>query len=135
MLRWDQIRQLLTNEIGMPRARELLRAEYGCLAVRLAAALPESNRSAFLDRLLAEQDVSRADIERLLESFDPGSVDPEPTIEAPSPVCVCGHPLSQHSYRSAGMEGDGRIHGMILGCDVTGCACGPGCIHEGFVPR
>lgn len=37
-------------------------------------------------------------------------------------TCVCGHAKSMHI----------RISG-VLGCTIAGCACGPGCIHEGFV--
>lgn len=37
-------------------------------------------------------------------------------------ACVCGHAKSDHARR------DG-----VLACTVAGCACGPGCIHEGFV--
>jgi hypothetical protein len=39
-------------------------------------------------------------------------------------TCVCEHPKSQHA-----------ISGGVLACTVKGCACGPGCIHEGFVDR
>lgn len=131
---WDQIRESLALEIGRPEAVRLLRAEYNLLAVRLAAAVPASKRNAFLVSLLDAQDLSRADIDRLLASYAPASVDPEPTIEMASPVCVCGHSLSDHSYRSAGPETGGAV-GMVLGCDAPGCACGPGCIHEGFVAR
>lgn len=38
------------------------------------------------------------------------------------PQCVCLHQLSLHEER------DG-----VLACTVDDCACGPGCIHEGFV--
>lgn len=43
-------------------------------------------------------------------------------MTAPSPEqgrCVCGHEKSEHRY--------------VLGCTVLDCACGPGCIHAGFV--
>lgn len=38
------------------------------------------------------------------------------------PRCVCTHQLSFHAKK------DG-----VLACTVDDCACGPGCIHEGFV--
>lgn len=46
-------------------------------------------------------------------------------IDPPSPdkLCVCGHPRSKHSPR------DG-----VLACTIEYCACGPGCIHDGYVP-
>lgn len=39
-------------------------------------------------------------------------------------VCVCGHPRAAH----APFKG-------VLTCIIPNCACGPGCIHEGFVDR
>lgn len=38
--------------------------------------------------------------------------------------CVCDHGLSSHEPPAD--------HGK---CFVAGCACGPGCIHEGFVSK
>jgi hypothetical protein len=37
-------------------------------------------------------------------------------------MCVCTHPKARHH----------KVNG-VLKCAVDGCACGPGCIHEGFV--
>jgi hypothetical protein len=38
--------------------------------------------------------------------------------QKPTDMCVCGHPRSAHFANK---------------CTVPLCACGPGCIHEGFV--
>jgi hypothetical protein len=38
-------------------------------------------------------------------------------------VCVCGHTRGEHAYQDRG----------AIKCRAAGCACGPGCIHEGFV--
>ena len=45
-------------------------------------------------------------------------------LPAEDAVCVCDHTASEHSHRQG-----------VLACDVAGCACGPGCIHTGFVDR
>jgi hypothetical protein len=42
--------------------------------------------------------------------------------EAVARVCVCGHARSKHK----------RVTGRLK-CVIDGCACGPGCIHEGLV--
>ena len=39
-------------------------------------------------------------------------------------MCVCDHPQAQHT-----------LQGGVLACTVDGCACGPGCIHDGFVGK
>ena len=115
MRNWGEIRDLLAPHLGMVRARELIRAEYDSLAVRLAMAVPARDRGDFLDRMV-ERDFTHAEL--VGSPLGTGAVDPEPTIEAPSPICSCGHPLSGHSLRSAG---DGRV---ILGCGVAGCNLG-----------
>ena len=47
------------------------------------------------------------------------------------PMCVCKHPLSQHEDSLARFpNGD-----LVLNCTAEFCACGPGCIHEGFVSK
>lgn len=43
-------------------------------------------------------------------------------------MCVCGHPRSRHASKPSG-----ALPPTVLACTVPGCACGPGCIHEGFV--
>ena len=47
-------------------------------------------------------------------------------LSLPAPTedrgCVCGHWRSVHK----------RVDG-VLKCTASGCACGPGCIHDGFV--
>ncbi len=44
-------------------------------------------------------------------------------------MCVCDHPRSQHEHMTS-------AHGApVLGCTVPDCACGPGCIHGGFVDK
>jgi hypothetical protein len=40
------------------------------------------------------------------------------------PLCVCGHPKSMHQPFG---------EGAMLACVAVGCACRPGCIHDGFV--
>lgn len=45
-------------------------------------------------------------------------------LAAPDPMCVCDHPLSSHELR-----------GGVMACRAEGCACGPGCIHDGFVDK
>jgi len=42
--------------------------------------------------------------------------------------CVCGHILSAHREMPST-----NLPPTVLGCTIPGCACGPGCIHEGFV--
>jgi hypothetical protein len=37
-------------------------------------------------------------------------------------ACVCGHIKADHVDRAG-----------VLACTAPGCACGPGCIHDGFV--
>lgn len=37
-------------------------------------------------------------------------------------MCVCLHSKGEHERRQG-----------VLACTVSGCACGPGCIHNGFV--
>lgn len=37
-------------------------------------------------------------------------------------MCVCLHPKVAHSRKLG-----------VLGCNAPGCACGRGCIHDGFV--
>lgn len=54
------------------------------------------------------------------EPFDRGAGTGE--AKPAEPRCVCGHTKSQHEPM-----------GGVLGCSVVGCACGTGCIHEGFV--
>lgn len=39
-------------------------------------------------------------------------------------MCVCNHRRGQHALRAG-----------VLACTVDGCACGPGCIHQGFVDK
>lgn len=46
------------------------------------------------------------------------------------PLCVCLHPKSEHIPKHS--EAMGRA---VLACTEPTCACGPGCIHEGFVDR
>jgi hypothetical protein len=45
-----------------------------------------------------------------------------PRPPEPADRCVCQHLRAEHAMR------DG-----VLACTVKDCACGPGCIHEGFV--
>jgi hypothetical protein len=47
-----------------------------------------------------------------------------PADAGSEPRCVCQHLKSQHE-----LIGDDEV----LACMVKDCACGPGCIHEGFV--
>lgn len=42
-------------------------------------------------------------------------------------ICVCGHPRSQHTPKPSA-----ALPPLVLACTI--CECGPGCIHEGFVP-
>lgn len=46
--------------------------------------------------------------------------------------CVCGHPKAAHTPRAASAP-EHETQGVVLACTVAGCACGPGCIHDGFV--
>ena len=61
--------------------------------------------------------VARAEGRFRVDDDHLGWITPRPTDR-----CVCGHVYSAH-----GMRGD------VLACSVASCACGPGCIHEGWV--
>jgi hypothetical protein len=43
--------------------------------------------------------------------------------------CVCLHRKVAHRQVYAGL-----FRPLGTRCQVEGCACGPGCIHEGYVP-
>lgn len=43
-------------------------------------------------------------------------------------ICVCSGAISHYRFEH-------EMRGGVLACTIPGCACGPGCIHEGFVDR
>ncbi len=47
------------------------------------------------------------------------------------PMCVCDHPLSQHEDSGVTFTNGDRV----FKCTVESCACGPGCIREGFIGK
>ena len=53
----------------------------------------------------------------------------KPAVEATAiEQCVCGHAKSQHREVAST-----NLPPTVLACMVPGCACAPGCIHEGYV--
>ena len=58
-------------------------------------------------------------------------------VETPMPTCVCGHSLARHQPMPSVHAPPYGLHNprLVMGCTEEGCACGPGCIHEGFVDR
>jgi hypothetical protein len=94
-------------------------AEHHRIAVR---AIVEAARA---EATKAERD--RVERIVLANGPTPNPIDLLAAIRAPrpaEPVCVCLHLKSKHAMK-----------GGVLACMVKDCACGPGCIHEGFVDR
>lgn len=94
--------------------------------LRIAKALKKKVSYYFDIELDPERAATLLDVVEWLRQGCPQPKDAEPaTIDPPqSPYdrCVCGHIRVSHEKK-----------GGILACTVEACACGPGCIHEGFV--
>ncbi len=110
----------LADSLGQEQATSQVRAAYSRMIAELVQVLPLDERASFLEFC---SDCSRAWLDQLAAEPGPdggGSVDPEPTVMVPSPLCGCGHRLSAHRAVFHEPQAEARSRAAIS-CSACGC--------------